>query len=61
MQIYVPFANKNKYKYLLNSRHIFPVCLERASKGQDRYLNHISFKIFISKQKTNYHTIRQGR
>ena len=28
-------------------KHIFTVCLERASKGQDRYLNHIGFEIYF--------------
>jgi len=30
--------------------------MERNSKGQDCYLNHCRFKIFISKLKTNYNT-----
>ena len=36
----------SKYKYLLKVIDIFEVCLERAFKGQDRYLNQINFKIF---------------
>ena len=39
----------DKYKYPLKVIDIFTVCMERASKGQDRYLNYISFKIFIPK------------
>jgi len=35
----------DNYKYLLNIRHSFTLCLERTSKGQDWYLNYSSFKI----------------
>jgi len=37
----------DKYKYLFNIIDIFAVCLERASKTKDRYLNHISFEIYF--------------
>ena len=39
----------DKYKYLLNVIDIFTVRLECSSKEQDRYINYISFKIFIPK------------
>ena len=39
----------DKYKYLLNVIDIFALCLERASKGQDRQGNRSGFNNFISK------------
>jgi len=38
-----------KYKYLRCNRHIFTLCLERTSKGQDRHVNRSGFNNFISK------------
>ena len=38
----------DKYKYLLNVIDIFSH-MQRASKGQDRYISYLCFKIFILK------------
>lgn len=46
----------NKYKNLLNDRHIFTIWLQRTTEAQDCYLNYCIFKIFIPKEKAHYPT-----
>ena len=41
----------DQYNYVLNVRHIFKLCLERTTEGQDSHFNYCSCQIFIQNRK----------